>query len=97
MSFAAGPSCAAIVAGDARERVAAREVDLVEHDEIGAGKLILEDLLERVVVVERGIGGALSRKPRKIGRRSGPARDRAPIDDGDDAVDRDARADYRAS
>ena len=42
--------------------VAIEQVGLVEHDEIGAQELVLVDLLQRVVVVERRVGGALARE-----------------------------------
>jgi len=70
------------------------QIALVEDDEIGAGKLVGEDLLQRIVVVERGIGRALRRKRRRIvGEATGGQR--RGVDDDDDAVDRDAALDLR--
>jgi len=43
------------------------QIALVEHDEIGAGDLVLEHLLDRIVMVERHVGCPLCRKCRKIG------------------------------
>ena len=40
-------------------RPARDQVGLVEHDEVGAGELVVEHLLERIVVVDRRVGGAL--------------------------------------
>ena len=68
------------------ERVRRDEVGLVEDDEIGAEKLVLVDLLERIVMIERGVGRALLGDPGGI---VGEAafRDRGRVDDRDDAVD----------
>src|SRR5262249_10958370 len=56
---------------DARARageiVGTEEVALVEHDEIGACDLILENFLDWIVVFKRRVGGALPRERGKIG------------------------------
>ena len=71
-----------------REPLRRDQVGLVEDDEIGAQDLVLVDLLERIVVVERRIGGALRGDARRI---VGEAafRDRGGVHDRDDAVDRE--------
>src|SRR5205823_185191 len=49
------------------------EVGLVQDHEIGAGQLIGKDLLERIVVVDRGIGGAHGTSPWAKGPRRATA------------------------
>ena len=72
----------------------AQQVGLVEHDEVGAQKLVLVDLLQRIVVIERGIVRLLFRQRFGIvGKAAGS--DGGAIDDGNDAVDGDARGDGR--
>ncbi len=66
------------------------EIGLVENDEIGAGELILEHFFERIVVIERGIGGALRGELFRIVGEA-PGSDGRGIDDGDDAIDGEAR------
>ena len=56
-----GRRCAASAAVEAGR---VEQVALVEHDQIGAGDLILEHFLDRIVVIERGIGRALARQRR---------------------------------
>ena len=72
----------------------ADQVGLVEHDEIGAEKLVLVDFLERIVVIERRIGGALLGDARRI---VGEATlgDGRGVDDRDDPVDGEPRAQFR--
>ena len=73
-------------------RAPARLVDKVglgDDDEIGAAELILEQLLHRIVVLERKILGALLGELRLVGR-DAAFRDRRRVDHGDDAVDGDA-------
>ena len=43
------------------------QVALVQHDQVGAGDLILEHFLDRVVVLERGVGGALAGQRLEVG------------------------------
>ena len=43
------------------------QVALVEHHQVGAGDLVLEHLLDRVVVIERVVGGALARQRIEVG------------------------------
>ena len=75
-----------------REPVRCEEIGLVEDDEVGAGQLVGENLLERVVVINRRVGRALLRNRRGIGGETAVGCRRG-IDDGDDAVDRHAGAD----
>src|SRR5258708_25132008 len=57
----------------ARRRV--EQVALVENDEIGASELVGKDLLQWIVVVERGIGCALRRERcRVVGKAAGSHR-----------------------
>ena len=72
----------------------ADQVGLVEHDEIGAEKLVFVDFLERIVVIERGVGGALLGDARRIVGEAALG-DRGGVDDGDDAVDGEPRAQVR--
>src|SRR5437762_3292903 len=58
-----GPQPRLDLAPQCREPFRREEVGLVQDHEIGAGQLIGKDLLERVVVVDRGIGGARRDKP----------------------------------
>ena len=85
-------------AGDGRHRLveAARvdQVALVQHDEVGAGDLVGEHLLDRIVVVERGIGGALARERCEIGGDAAFGQRRA-VHHRDDAVHGDAALDRR--
>ena len=68
------------------------QVGLVQDHEIGAEQLVLEHFLERIVVVERLVLGALAGKRLGIvGEAAGC--DGGAIDHGDDAVDRHARGD----
>ena len=39
--------------------IGCQQVGLVQDHQIGGAELLLEQLLERAVVIERGIGGAL--------------------------------------
>ena len=77
--------------GDARR---IDEVAFVEHDEIGAGDLILEYFLDRIVVRERGVGGALLRQRVEVVGDAAVGKRRA-VDDDHDAVDGDAALDRR--
>jgi len=74
----------------ARGRV--EQVRLVEDDEVGAGELVGEDLIERVVVVDRRV-----RRPLRLERRrvvgKAPVGHRLGVDHDDDAIDRDAALD----
>ena len=70
------------------------EIGLVEHDEIGAHELILVDLLERVVVVERRVGQTLLGDARGIVGET-TLGDSSGVDHCDDAVDREPRAQVR--
>ena len=54
-----GRSCASISRQSAARRSGVDQVGLVENHEIGAGELVGEHLLERVVVGERRVGRAL--------------------------------------
>ena len=69
------------------------QVGLVQDHEIGAQELILVDLFQRIVVIERIVLGALAGD--RLGVIGKPAgRHGSAIDDGHDAVDRDARGDF---
>ncbi len=70
------------------------QVALVEHDEVGAGELVLEHLLDRIVVIERRVGGALARQRLDVGG-DAPIRERRAVDHRDDAVHGDAALDRR--
>ena len=65
------------------------QVGLVEHDQVGARELVLEQLGERALVVERAVGRAL--RPRAPPGRSAkrPSRTAGGIDHRDHPVDRD--------
>ncbi len=80
--------------GGALEAGGVEKVALVEDDEIGAGELILEHFLDGIVVIERGIGGALARQRRKVGGDATLGKRRA-VDHRDDAVDGDPALDRR--
>ncbi len=85
-------------AGNRRQRLVdagfVEQVALVEHDEIGAGDLILENFFDRIVVIERGIGGALPLQRVEIVRDAAIGERRA-VDHDHDAVDGDAALDRR--
>ena len=85
-------------AGDRRLRLGdARRIDevaFVEDDEIGAGDLIIEYFLDRVVVRERAVGGALSGQGVEVVGDAAAGQRRA-VDDDHDAVDSDAALDRR--
>ncbi len=68
------------------------QVALVQHHQVGAGDLILEHLLDRVVVIERGVGGALAGQRLEVG---GDATfgERRAVDHRHHAVDGDAALD----
>ena len=68
------------------------QVGLVEDDEIGAEKLVLEHLLERIFVIDGSVGRALRCERNRI-IREGAGGDGGAVDHGDHAVDRDAGAD----
>ena len=68
------------------------QVGLVQHDEVGAEQLVLVDLLQRVVVIDRGVGGALRQQLLGIVGEA-PVRDRSGIDHRHHAVDRQLGAD----
>ena len=84
--------------GDRRQRLripaVVDEIALVEHDEIGAGDLVLEHLLDRIVMVERSVGGALRAERVEIGGDAAVGERRA-VDHDHDAVDGDAALDRR--
>ncbi len=65
------------------------QVALRQDDEVGAGDLILEHLLDRIVMVERLVRGALRSERIQVGGDLAVGQRRA-IDHGDDAVDRHA-------
>ena len=67
---------------------------LVEHDEIGAGDLILENFFDRIVVRQRGVGDPLLRQRVEIVRHAAVGQRRA-VDHDHDAVDGDAALDRR--
>ena len=73
-SLTPGRSSRAHPALDRRPVVRSQQVGLVQHDQVGGGELVLEQLLERAVVVERGIGRRAA--PRQPPGRSanGPSR-----------------------
>ena len=87
-------SAAAISARRRVEPLRLDEVRLVEQHEIGAEELVLVDFLERVVVVERRIGGALFGDPRRIVGEA-PFRDGGRVDHRHHAVDGEPRAQLR--
>ena len=65
------------------------QVALREDHQIGAGDLVLEHFLDRIVMVERLVGAAL-RGERIHVRRDAALGEGCPIDNGNDAVDGDA-------
>ena len=70
------------------------QIALVEHDEIRAGDLILEHFLDRIVVLERAVGGALARQRFEIGGDAAVG-ERWAVHHRDHAVDRHPVADRR--
>ncbi len=70
------------------------QVGLRQGDEVGAGELVVEDLLHRVVMVEGLVGGALGGERGEVGGDAALGQRRA-IDHGDDAIDRHPAADRR--
>ena len=79
---------------DLRPVAIGQKVRLVDHHQVGRRQLLLEQLLERGLVVERLIGQALRRQRVRIGREQAIAHRRG-IDHRDHAVDRDPGADLR--
>ncbi len=73
---------------------AAEQIGLVEHDEVGAQELVLVDLLQRVVVIDRGVVRLLRRQRCGIVGEA-PGGDGSAVDHCNDAVDGDARGDRR--
>ena len=73
---------------------AVEQVRLVEDDHVGAEHLILEDFLERIVVIDGRIVRALPRERLGIVRETA-LDDRRAVHHGDDAVHRQMRADGR--
>ena len=71
-----------------------QEIGLVEHDQVGAQELVLVDLLERVVVVDRAVVRPLFGEAGRIVGEAALGHGRA-IDHGHDAVDRHLGADLR--
>jgi hypothetical protein len=70
------------------------EIALVEHDQIGAGDLVLEHFLDRIVMRQRGVGYSLLDQRVQIVRDAAVS-ERGAIDHDHDAVDRDAVFDRR--
>ena len=70
------------------------QVGLVEDDDIRDGDLILEDLGERKIMLDRGVGVGLPVDRADILGKE-PGSDSGSVRHCDDAVDRDARADRR--
>ena len=70
------------------------QVAFVEHDEIGAGDLVLKDLFDRIVVRQRGIGDPLPRQRVEIVGDAARGQ-RGAVDHDDDAVDGHAALDRR--
>ncbi len=68
------------------------KIAFVEDDEIGAGNLILENLLDRIVVGQRTISRALLCQSVEIVRHAA-VREGRPVDHNDDAVDGNAAFD----
>ena len=68
------------------------QVALVQHHQVGAGELILEHFLDRIVVLERGVGGALAGQRLEVGG-DATFRDRRAIDHRHHAIDGDAALD----
>ena len=66
-----------------------QQIALVQHNQVGARDLIFEYFLDRVVVHERTVGGALSFKRLQIGGDAAVG-ERGAIDNDDHAVDSDA-------
>src|SRR5262249_56121643 len=69
-----------------------QQIALVQYDEIGAGDLIIEYFLDRIVMRERTIGGALPLKRLEVGGNSAVGKGGA-IDNDDHAIDSDAMLD----
>ncbi len=70
------------------------QVALVEHDEIGAGDLVLEHFLDGIVMVERAVGLALASERIEIGSDLALG-ERSAVDHRHHAVDGDAALDRR--
>ena len=67
---------------------AVHQIALGQDDQVGAGDLVLEHFLHRVVMIEAAVGGALGGQRFHVGRHLAGGERRA-VDHGDDAVDRD--------
>src|SRR5215471_1542296 len=76
------------------ERGGIEEIALVKHHEIGASDLVFEDFLHWIIVIERWIGGALTRK-RFLVPGNPPLRYGCAVDHRHHAIDRDPAADCR--
>ena len=79
---------------DRRPVALGQKIGLVQHHQIGGAELLLEQLLERAVVIERGIGRALRRDRRRRAREHAVAHRRG-VDHRDHAVHRHPGADLR--
>ncbi len=93
-TFTARGTAALISLHDAVALGVAHEIGLVEHDEVGAQELVLVHLLQRVVVVDGGVVHALAHQRFGVVGEA-PVGHRRAVDDGDHAVDGDARGDRR--
>ena len=79
---------------DPRQDRRRNQIALRQHHQIGAGELVLEHFLDRIVVIERIIGGPLRGNSILIDRDAAFGQ-RQRIHHGDDAVDRGAGAHRR--
>ena len=70
------------------------EIAFVQYDKIGASDLILEDFLDRVIVIQRTIGRTLALERIEI-LGDAAVGERCAVDDDHDAVDGDAALDRR--
>ncbi len=71
-----------------------QQIRLVDHHQVGGGELLLEQLLQRGLVVEGLIRGALGRQRVRVGREQAVAH-RGAIDHRHHPVDRDPGGDLR--
>ena len=86
------PHLAAHLLLDRSQGLGVEQVDLAEHHQVGAAELLLEQLLQRRLVVEVGVLGARRRHRRLVGREP-PLGHSVSVDHGDHAVHRRPRAD----
>ena len=76
--FTAGRSSAADLVVEPRRAALVQQVGLVEHHHVGAAELLLEELLQRAVVVERLVGRGAGPRPLPDRRQRDPSATAGP-------------------